>query len=693
MTLARSFAVLCLSVLMTACGGGYEGTPSPTDTSSAALKVDGAVAVTLVPSELKRLEVSGGTRPYSATSSNTSVALASVSDSTLSVAAIRGDLTPISVTVTDAKGAKAAVSVTVTNSPQQGSFSLSSREIALQPGAARTLGITGGSAPFTATSLSPNIATATVSGTALTITGVSEGSNAEIKVFDSKAVTQSVFATVAAPIPSASGLPFTSNMPANLTLRPRNSVTYTLGGGTPPYSVTSTHTAILNPSVRGAALILATGVTGNATVTVTDAVGASLSQRIYVQTTSAPLALSQTAVTGTQYTTADIGITGGMPPYSMVATTTASIASGAVVNGDVLRINMLNAGGPATVTVRDSEGSLANVAVTVTAVLSNLSVSPRAITISELLSSGVATSFPIRIVGGQGPYQVFTSHPNLLVPFVSGDTVIVRTPVTVTGAISPCVDVNTPVSITVIDVTGSSATATVTVADNGPCPLNGPSSSISIFPRAVSISEILGRDANGNAQQTQIGAVVNGGIAPFQVYSSNPTLLSAQLNGSSLLIQTPGTSSAPVAPCVSADTPVLITVVDSAGASSSTTVTVTDQGPCPAAANTTSLEVSPQAVTISELLGSDSAGNLQPTVIRGVLAGGVAPYQVYSSNPTLLTAVLNGTSLTVSTPGTSAAPVIPCVAANAEIIITAIDARGASSTMTVTIADNGLCPR
>lgn len=693
MTVTQRLATWSLTLLLAACGGGYEGTAPPIDTSSQPLKVVGATSITLVPTEMGRIEITGGTRPYTATSANAAVALASISDNILSVAAVRGDLTPITVSVTDAKNAKATLSVTVTNSPQQGTFSLSSREIALQPGAARTLSITGGSAPFTATSLSPNIATATVTGTSLTITGVAEGSNAEIKVFDSKAVTQSVLATVAAPIPSASGLALTFNMPTNLTLRPRNSVTYTLGGGTPPYSVTSTHTAILNPSVRGAALILVTGVAGNATVTVTDAVGASLSQRIYVQTTSAPLALSQTAVTGTQYTTADIGITGGMPPYSIVAITTASIANGAIINGDMLRISMLNAGGPATVAVRDSEGNSASVAVTVAAVLSNLSVSPRAITISELLSNGAVTSFPIRIVGGQSPYQVFTSHPNLLVPSVSGDTVTVRTPVVASGAISPCVDVNTPVSITVIDATGNAATTTVTVADNGPCPLNGPSSSMTIFPRAISISEILGKDTAGNAQQTLIGAVVNGGIAPFQVYSSNPTLLLAQLNGSSLLIQTPGTSSAPVAPCVGADTPVLITVIDSAGASSFATVTITDQGACPTGANTTSLEVSPQTVTISELLGSDSTGNSQPTVIRGVLAGGVAPYQVYSSNPTLLTAELNGTSLTVSTPGTSAAPVIPCVAANVQIIITVIDARGSSSTMTVTIADNGLCPR
>ncbi|WP_460508934.1 hypothetical protein [Hydrogenophaga soli] len=466
MTFFRLFPALCLSACLTAgltaCGGGYEGTPNPIDTSASALRVAGAASLTLVPSELSRLDVTGGTRPYSAASSNSAVALASVADGTLSIAAVRGDTTPVNVTVTDAKGAKATVSVTVTNSPQQGSFSISARDIALQPGATRTLTLSGGTAPFSTTSLSPGIATASVSGTSLTITGVSEGSNAEIRVIDSKGVTQSVLVTVAAPIPSASGLAFTVNMPANLALRPRNSVTYTLGGGTPPYSVASSNTAIVNPTVRGAALILATGLAGNATVTLTDAVGATLTQRVYVQTTSAPLALTQTAVTGTQFTTADIGITGGMPPYSVVATNaTAAVASGVLVSGDVLRISLQEVGGPASVSVRDSEGATATVSVAVTAVLSRMSVSPTALTISERLAAG--TAIPVRIIGGKAPYLVFISRPNLLTATVSGDVLTLTPPVT------PCVDGATQVFVTVIDATGATATMQITVADNGAC--------------------------------------------------------------------------------------------------------------------------------------------------------------------------------------------------------------------------------
>lgn len=461
-------ALVSSLALLSACGGGYEGTSSPIDSSSQALKVSSGNALTLMPTELRQLEVSGGTRPYSVTSGNSRVVLASVSDGTLRLAAVKGDPAPVNVTVTDAKNAQSVVSVTVTNSPQQGTFSITPREVAILPGANRTLALSGGSAPFTATSLSPNIAGVTVSGTTLTVSGVAEGSNAEIRVFDSRGVTQSALVTVAAPIPTTSGAALSVNWPNLLALRPNNSTTYTIAGGTPPYSAATTNSAVLAPQVRGAALMLRTGIAGNAVVTVTDVNGATVSQQMYVQTTSAPLALLQKSLTGTRFTTADVLIAGGMPPYSVVNSSSVQIANGEVVGIDddgngtaeryVLRINMLNVGGPNLITVKDSEGSTATVSVSVSAVLSDISVSPSEMTISELLRS----SFPIRIIGGKAPYLVFSSYPNLLAPTVTDATITV-------SPVNLCVDVNTQVVITVIDATGATAASTITVQDNGPC--------------------------------------------------------------------------------------------------------------------------------------------------------------------------------------------------------------------------------
>ena len=463
MTLTRRLAAWSLTMLLAACGGGYEGTAPPIDTSSQALKVVGATSITLVPTEMGRIEITGGTRPYTATSSNATVALASISDNILSIAAVRGDLTPITVSVTDAKNAKASVSVTVTNSPQQGNFVLSERVFSILPGASKTVTISGGTSPYTAASITPRVVGVSVNGNALTVTGLSEGANAEVKVFDSKGVTQSALVSIAAPIPSASGLALFSNIPANLSLRPRNSVTYTLGGGTPPYSVTSSNTAVLSGEVRGAALILQPGIAGNASVTVTDSASRTLSQRVFVMTTSAPLTLSASSVTAEVGTAVTVGIAGGMPPYTATTTATTLVGSGIVVNGDQLTISLQFVGGPGVITVKDSEGSIATLDVTATPVvplLSSLSVSPTAITIPE----SAVTTFPIRLMRGKAPYLVFTSHPGLLRPTISGETL------TVASANLPCVSANTAVIITVIDATGATATTTVAIQDNGACP-------------------------------------------------------------------------------------------------------------------------------------------------------------------------------------------------------------------------------
>lgn len=466
---------ICLSLALTACGGGYEGSPAPNTVTNLPLTVATTGAVTLVPTEMGRYEVTGGTRPYTAKSQNAAIAIASISDGTLSVAAVKGDVAPVAVTVSDAKGNQALVQVTVTNNPQQGSFTLSERLLSVLPGATRAITITGGTAPFAVSALKPGVATASVTGSVVTVSGLAEGADAEIRVIDGKGHVQSAFVTVAAPMPSASGLALFSNLPTNLSLRPKNARTFTLGGGTAPYTATSSNTAVLTASVRGAALMLQSVGGGNALLTMTDSAGATLSQRIYVTTTSAPLTLTQSSVTGQVGTQVTVGIAGGMPPYRAASTASVLLASGAVVRGDILLLDLAFVGGPGWVTVQDSEDNSATIAVTATAVLSTLSLSPAAATISELLSLNALgqpqqTVLPILAVRGVSPYLVFTSHPNLLRPTVSGNTISVTTPGSTASPVPPCVDLSTPVTITVIDATGASASSIITIADNGDCP-------------------------------------------------------------------------------------------------------------------------------------------------------------------------------------------------------------------------------
>jgi hypothetical protein len=381
----------------------------------------------------------------------------------------------VAVTVTDAKNAKVTLTVNVTNSPELGSFALSARDLALVPGASQALTVSGGTPPFTVVSSNASIATASVAYSTVTVVGVSEGVNVGVRVIDSRGVSQTLLVTVAAPTPSPSGLALFSNMPPYLTLRPRTSQTFTLGGGTGPYTAVSSNPAALETTVRGGGLTLNAGVGlgGAINLTVTDTNGSTLNHTVRVLNTSAPLALASSAITGVEGTSTRVGIAGGLPPYR-IASALPSVAN--IVNGDALAITFGFIGGPKRVTVLDAENNAANLDITSTALLSPITVSPSAITISEQLSRDAAgvtqiTTIPLLFLNAKQPLQVFTSHPNLLVPSVNGVAVTVSTPGTVDSPIAPCVDTETKVVITGIDATGSSGSAVVTVMDGGICPL------------------------------------------------------------------------------------------------------------------------------------------------------------------------------------------------------------------------------
>jgi len=349
----------------------------------------------------------------------------------------------------------------------------------LAPGATKTVTVTGGTPPFTALTTKPTVATATAIGSEISVKGLSEGVNAELRVIDSRGATQTAAITVAAPTPSPSNLALFTNIPTNLTLRPNTSQTFTLGGGTGPYTVVSSNTAAVSTTVRGGALIFDAGVGGSATLTVTDNTGSTLVEPpiVRVLNTSAPLSVDSTSKTGMVGTTTTIGIAGGLPPYRTVSTSTPQVGTANVIDGDRLVISFGNVGGPMRVAVIDAEGSSVNVDITATAVLSAMTVSPSRIVISELLSRDTATgnlkqtSIPLLFVNGKPPIRVFTSHPRLLTPAATDNSnlVTVTTPGTASAPLAPCVDLTTEVFITGIDSSGASASTSVTISDNGAC--------------------------------------------------------------------------------------------------------------------------------------------------------------------------------------------------------------------------------
>lgn len=477
MTILKTCAGGLLALLLTACGGGYEGptTPPSTNTGSS-LGVAGAPLgrVTLAPVEIRRLAISGGTKPYTAVSQNTGVVLATVSDDMLSLAGVRADAAMVNVIVSDAANNRQVVGVTVTNTVSQGSFTVVPARLSIAPGAQGAVTLQGGAAPFTVVSASPALVTASVTGNVVTVTGWLEGVDAEVRIIDSQGVTRSLPVTVAPPPVSNSGTALFTNVPQLLALPPQSARAYTIAGGAGPYSVISSQPAVVLPSVRGSTLTLQTGIPGTVTVVVTDAAGQQVRHTMTVESSVAPLALSSTAIEGRTNTVSTVFIAGGRPPYRATVDG-AGVASVKVLNGNVLELEWL-AAGAGVVTVFDADNSAVTLVMEATGLPlpTELTLVPAKVTISERLTLNTAgqpqqTVISLVLYKAEGAVQVFSSAPHLLMPTLLGNIIEVRTPGTATSPRPPCVDAEALVTITVVDSLGQSDSTDIVIRDAGAC--------------------------------------------------------------------------------------------------------------------------------------------------------------------------------------------------------------------------------
>jgi hypothetical protein len=195
--------------------------------------------------------ITGGTRPYGAKSSDTSVVMASISGDTLSVTGV----SPGSATITVNDGDSGSVTVSITVAP---SLSVDPTDLSLSAGATSTCAVSGGTTPYKADSDDTSVATVSVNGGTLSVTGVSPGS-ATITVSDGDSGSVTVSITVA---------PLLSVDPTNLSMPAGATSTCAISGGIRPYNAGSSNTSVATVSVGDSTLFITAVSAGAATVTV-----------------------------------------------------------------------------------------------------------------------------------------------------------------------------------------------------------------------------------------------------------------------------------------------------------------------------------------------------------------------------------------------------------------------------------------
>lgn len=326
--------------------------------------------------------------------------------------------------------------------------------ISLPVGASGSTGIEvrGGKAPYGVISSDASVSAGLSTDGILFIAGNSAGTST-LTVYDESLPVQQVKINV-----TAKAVPLASSAGTSVTLRPNQSLQFSVRGGVAPYSVNSSDSSIASASISGS-MVTVTGQpkAGTATLVVTDSTGVTLNVSVTVQVGT--LATSPTSITGTAGTSNTITINGGLAPYS-VSSSNTTVAS-ASVSGSSVSVGLLSQGS-SDIKITDAAGQAVVVAVTVTSNI--LQVSPANQTVNEL--STTVTTVTYLIAGGTAPYTPLISPADAVnaTASIAANTMTVTVPISAVGV--RCVTADKVIPIDIYDSKLVKQTVSLTIKDD-----------------------------------------------------------------------------------------------------------------------------------------------------------------------------------------------------------------------------------
>ena len=654
--LAGFFALVGILAL-SACGGGSGAPNNP----FAPIPI--IVPLTVLPTAPtiyakvpSALSISGGTAPYRAFSSNTVVlpVAQSVSGNTLPLLASPVTLsTTVTITIQDSAGASAQVSVMVLPelvTPPPALVVLPA-SLDAYSGIATQLTISGGVAPFRAFSSNAAVlpVTLAVTGNVVPLLAATVGADTVVMVTVQDAVGQTQVVNVTVHANPVAPPPALIVLPSRMDVFSGIATQLSVSGGVAPYRAFSSNPGVISvvQAVTGNVIpIIAASVDADTSVDITiqDAVGqiVAVPVTVHPKLVTPPPALSLLPASLDVFSgvASQLTIVGGVAPYRAFSSNTAVLPVTQAVSGSTVTLLAapVAADTRVNITIQDAVGQ--TVVAVVTIHPQTVSPPPALVVLPSTVDvfPGIATA--LTISGGVAPYRAFSSNTAVLpVPTnVSG---------TVVTLLATAVAADTRVVVTIQDAVGQTAVVNVTVH---PTPATPPPSPVVVLPTDVVISKGV-----------PVVLTISGGLAPYKAYSSNPIALpvAQSVVGSSITL---------VAGGVSADTPVVVTVQDSAGQTVRVNVLIKADPatpPPPLAilpASSVVFSGSPAALTVS---------------------GGTPPYTAFSSNPAVL-------PVTQAVTGN----VIPLFAANVSadtpVTITVLDSDNKTATATVLVRPSTL---
>lgn len=347
--------------------------------------------------------------------------------------------------------------------------------VTLQVGSLQQYAVKGGVKPYSVVSTDPAVAVGWIGGDDSVSIGTVVPGKASITVLDAKGSKFDITVT------SGSSTPFFTTAATTLTLSPgaAQAQTYTLGGGTGPYTANSNFPSVATVRVDGNRMTI-TGVqidiVNNATITMRDAAGTILTSVVSVKTTALKLTPGDAdSATIFQGDTMNLVITGGTPPYRIVEPI-GGVFDGTIINGNQVQMIGNRIADGVQITVADADNQTAiGPKVKIVAGQDSLRISPATFTLPENANSPNIVLNVYGVAVGR-TLQVFTTDSTLLVPGTPVKANASGSAYTITLAggntCSLPVAVGPPatggtrtVKITALDSSGSQGSSTITITD------------------------------------------------------------------------------------------------------------------------------------------------------------------------------------------------------------------------------------
>lgn len=307
------------------------------------------------------------------------------------------------------------VSVSVNNSANN-QISFSQTNPYIPAGQSASVTIYGGSGSYYInTNSSPNVASANLSGSTLTVTGSTVGSDTF-----TICSTASNCSTLIVTVGQNTGSPVTFSQ-TNPTLQVGQTLTLTLSGGVGNYYLPTTGNSFVQTTLSGSSLSLYGLTAGASSMSVCSTGGGCGTLSITVNATSAtgPLTLSQNSVSLTVGQVATVYLNGS-GSYYLSGGQAANIAT-VSLNGNVATITGTGPGSVNNV-ICQSNGQCATLSISVSSGTGSVAL----VTFGQSsvsLQAGQAVSTPI--YGGSGSYYLPTAANNIAQASVNGSTLTV----------------------------------------------------------------------------------------------------------------------------------------------------------------------------------------------------------------------------------------------------------------------------